>query len=59
MLIYVAVLTNFVIRLVRISLAASSVTFSFLNVSSSLFFSITYVGIDIVSTILFFTFCIT
>ena len=37
MLIYVAVLTKFVISVVRISLAASSVSFSFFIALSSLF----------------------
>ena len=58
MLIYVAVLTKFVISVVRISLAASSVSFSFLSPRHR-FFPLTYVGIAIVSTILFSTLCIT
>ncbi len=59
MLIYVAVLTKFVIRVVRISLAASSFLFRFNSPRHHFFLSLMYVGIASVSTILFSTFCTT
>jgi hypothetical protein len=59
MLIYVAVLTNFVISLVSHQSCRIIRFLLFFYRPVITFFPLTYVGIAIVSTILFFTFCIT